>query len=232
LPERSHARPRRWGLGDVAVGLIPAALGAIALLGDDGDADGPVTLGALVVTQLFLWAFLVGVPVLATSRKGNGPVRDLGLRAERADVPTGLGAGLVTQVLLVPLLYWPILYLLDDDSSDVEREAERLFEGINGVGFVVLFLVVVVAAPIAEELFYRGLLLRSLEHRFGTGWAVIGSSVLFGLTHLQGIQLPALVLFGLVAAVLAVRSGRLGPAIFAHVGFNAWTFFVLLNRVA
>jgi membrane protease YdiL (CAAX protease family) len=52
--------------------------------------------------------------------------------------------------------------------------------------------------------------------------------VVFGLAHFQGIQLPALLLFGGVAALLAVRTGRLGPAILCHVGFNAWTVFQLL----
>ena len=94
---------------------------------------------------------------------------------------------------------------------------------------VVLFLIIVVLAPVIEELFFRGLLLRALERRFGSGWAIAGSSGLFGLSHVQGIQLPALVMFGAIAAWLTVRSGgRLGPAIFAHIGFNGWTFAILV----
>ena len=39
-------------------------------------------------------------------------------------------------------------------------------------------LIVVVGAPIAEELFFRGLLLRSIEKRFSIVWAIVGSSVM------------------------------------------------------
>jgi membrane protease YdiL (CAAX protease family) len=60
--------------------------------------------------------------------------------------------------------------------------------------------------------------------------AVAVSSVIFGLSHiLQFVQLPALIAFGLVAAYLAERTDRLGPSIWAHVGFNATTVFVLLS---
>ncbi|MBA2438666.1 MAG: CPBP family intramembrane metalloprotease [Acidimicrobiia bacterium] len=85
-----------------------------------------------------------------------------------------------------------------------------------------------VAAPLFEELFYRGLWLRAVERRWGTGWAVVTSSLVFGLIHFQVYDLPALIGFGLVVAVLAVRTGRLGPAIWAHVAFNLTAVISLL----
>ena len=39
-------------------------------------------------------------------------------------------------------------------------------------------------------------------------------------THLQPLQFPALLAFGVILGVLAWRTGRLGPALWAHVGFN------------
>jgi membrane protease YdiL (CAAX protease family) len=134
----------------------------------------------------------------------------------------------VLQAVVVPVLYWPILRLLDRGSDDVSNEARELVDSASGAGIAVLVLVVCVGAPFAEELFYRGLLLRALDRRWGTVVAVVASTVLFGVSHLQGIQLPALLVFGAVAAGLAVRSGRLGPAILCHAGFNAWTVFHLL----
>jgi membrane protease YdiL (CAAX protease family) len=60
--------------------------------------------------------------------------------------------------------------------------------------------------------------------------ALIVSAVLFALAHFQVLQFPGLVLFGMVAGYLAQRSGRLGPAIFAHMGFNAATVVVLISE--
>jgi membrane protease YdiL (CAAX protease family) len=225
----SPPRPR-WGLGDVAVGLVPFALIGLTLLasagGDDG-GDDTITIGALVANALVLWVFLIGVPAFATTRKGNGLVADLGLRFARADAGS-FALGVALQAVVVPALYWPILRLTDVTTDDVSSEARELVDSASGAGILVLVLVVCVGAPFAEELFFRGLLLRATERRWSTGVAVVASTVLFAVSHFQGIQLPALVLFGAVASVLAVRTGRLGAAMACHAGFNAWTVFSLL----
>jgi membrane protease YdiL (CAAX protease family) len=57
---------------------------------------------------------------------------------------------------------------------------------------------------------------------------VILSSVVFAATHFDVLSFPALVVFGAVMAVLVVRTGRLGAAVWAHVGFNATTIVLLL----
>jgi uncharacterized protein len=219
--------PRRWGLGDVAVGLIPFAISALSLFAATDDDDSATTLGTLVAGSLFLWIFLVGVPVVATRLKGNGPVRDLGFRLVPSDIAYVL-LGVFLQAVVVWLIYWPILKLLDRPEDDVSSEAQELIDSASGGGIAILILFVCVGAPIAEELFFRGLLLRAFEKRYTLPIAVVASTVLFALTHFQGIQFPALLLFGAVASVLAARTGRLGPSIFCHIGFNAWTVAVLL----
>jgi membrane protease YdiL (CAAX protease family) len=136
--------------------------------------------------------------------------------------------GVALQAVVVWALYVPIFWFSDVDTDDVSNEARKLVDSASGAGIVALVLVVCVGAPIAEEVFFRGLLLRATERRFGTGIALVVSTVVFGLGHLQGIQLPALLLFGAVAGVLTVRTGRLGPAILCHMGFNTWTIIQLL----
>lgn len=218
-------REPRWGLGDVAIGLVPFALGAVSLVGAEASTD-PVQLSALVGGSLFVWVFLVGVPVVATKVKGNGLVADLGLRFRAVDGLAFVGGAILQAAL--PYLYVPLLELLGRTAEDVEAEARRVVEGTTGAGIALLVLVVCIGAPFAEELFFRGLLLRATDRRFGPTVAIVASAVVFGLSHLQGIQLPALLLVGVFAAVLAVRSGRLGPAMLFHAGFNAWSLLQIL----
>ena len=45
--------------------------------------------------------------------------------------------------------------------------------------------------------------------------------------HLEALQFLGLFVFGLVAGVLAHRTGRLGPSVAAHVGFNVTTVVTL-----
>jgi uncharacterized protein len=224
-----------WGLGDAAAGFLVAVLAStfvtaavLAATGRSAEASDDLPLTLVAVLQVPLWIGLAGAPVLAAKRKGRGVVEDFGVRLRASDVPIGLVAGAVTQALLVPLLYVPIFRLLGDDL-DVSGPARSLTDRATGVGVVLLVLVVAIGAPVVEELFFRGLLLRALERRLGPAPALWLSAVLFGLSHFQLLQLPALVLFGLVAGLLAQRRGRLGPAVCAHLAFNAWTVAVLLG---
>jgi uncharacterized protein len=89
----------------------------------------------------------------------------------------------------------------------------------------------VVCAPVVEELFYRGLLLRSLDKRGIQPWlSVVLSALLFAGMHFEALQFAGLFLFGIVLALLVHRTGRLGPAIWAHAAFNAVTVLQLYGQ--
>ena len=80
-----------------------------------------------------------------------------------------------------------------------------------------------------SALFYRGLFQGALRKRGAPpALAIAISATVFGLSHGELLQLPALILFGAVAGLLAHRAGRLGPAIAAHVAFNMVTVISLL----
>lgn len=226
--------PVRWGLGDAWLGLLigngaavvagAIILGAAGYAGTDSD-EYPLWL--LAVLQVPLWLGYLTMPLYAASRKGNGLVADFGLRVRALDVPVGLVIGVLSQAVLVPLIYVPIFWVIG--HRDVSADARALTDrATDPFGVVLLLLIVVVGAPIVEELFFRGLLLRAAERRWGKVGAVAVSSLIFGAVHLQPLQFPALVAVGVVFALLAIRTGRLGPSIFAHMGFNAVAVISLL----
>jgi membrane protease YdiL (CAAX protease family) len=232
----SDDRPVRWGMGDGVLGQVLAlvvpgvvAVVAIAVAGREDLEDIPLWATALL--QVPLWAGLLGAPLWATYLKGRRSLAaDFGLRMRPVDVPIGLVAGFFGQIAL--LLVLSLVYqLLGIDLDKVGETAEELTEGAtDAVGVILLVLIVGLAAPVFEELFYRGLWLRAIERRAGTAVAVIGSSVLFGLVHFEPYDFPALVGFGAIAALLTVRTGRLGPAIWAHVAFNLTAVVGLLTQ--
>ena len=224
-----------WGLGDAAIGFMLSLVGstitaglALGLSGADEFDD--MSLAWANVAQLGLWIPMVVVTVWAAWLKGNGVVRDFGLRLSTIDVPVGLGAGVLFQLLVLPIFYVPILWLANTDLDDLERAAREITDRADDpFGVSMLVVLVVIGAPIVEELFYRGLLLRSLERRFGSTPAIVVSGVLFGLVHITNpIGMPGLALFGMFLAYLAVRTGRLGGPILAHMAFNAVTVINLL----
>jgi membrane protease YdiL (CAAX protease family) len=201
------------------------ALLLVALFGySDQDADTwPIWLVA--VLQIPLWVGLIAAVVIISRRWGTGDLRrDYGLRFLPVDL-LGVPIGVLTQVVFVPLLYLLLPFI---DRDEVSESAEKLTDRATGWGVVLLVVLVVVGAPIVEELFFRGLVLRSIQARYSDWIALLGSSVLFALVHFEPITFPALFMFGLVLGYLAQRTRRLGMSVFAHAGFNATTMVLLL----
>jgi membrane protease YdiL (CAAX protease family) len=232
-PEPSDTR---WGLGEVVIAYVVSLIAATVATGvavASGAAQQSIpTLAAGLGGE---WVGFIGVPVVLSSTRGTGSVvRDFGLRLSGwADVGRGVVLGLGTYVLVLDVAYAPFLRLLQvfvGHKVTVGQRARQLGSLGRGPGFVVFAVLVTVGAPLAEELFFRGLLLRSLERRLGAWWAVVGSAVLFGLAHIgstEGAAIPALVIFGIVLALAAQRTGRLGPGIVAHMAFNGLTVVAL-----
>ena len=228
----------RWGMGDALVGWVIAYSSAVllgtlflALAGYSADdvAAGDLPLSAVALQYPPLWLGFIGVPVFVAATKGNGWILDFRMKVAAIDVPVAAVVGVLTQLVVVPLVSWPMLWLTNTSIDDLGAPARELADkATDNVGAILFLVIVGLGAPIAEEIFFRGLLLRAMEKTFGTKVAVVGSSLAFAATHFQFIQFPALFMAGLVFALLVVRTGRLGAAIIGHMAFNLVTAVALL----
>lgn len=223
-----------WGLGDAAAGIVAAQLLSILVIGVVYTATGwsapeDIPIWATGLLQIPLWIGLGGAVWYAAERKGHGLAADFGFSSRALDAPVGLVVGIAGQLVVLPLLYWPVLRVLGLSADELSEPAERLAGRAEGTaGWLVLAAMVVVAAPLVEELFYRGLLLRAMTKRGWSPWlAVLASAALFAAMHFQPLQFIGLFAFGLMLGALAQFYGRLGPAIWAHVGFNGTTVVAL-----
>ncbi len=179
----------------------------------------------LALSNLPLWIALLLTPLFIAAMMHTAPRILYGLRATSSDIPTGIATGVVMQFAAVPL-YLLLFELIGD--QDLSGPARELAERAHGWGVIVFVIMVVVVAPITEELFFRGLVFGALS-RIMPAWAAIGvSALIFAAVHLQLLQSIALFLLGAVLAFLVHRTGRLGPAIIAHAAFNGVTVLALL----
>lgn len=202
-------------------GSIGIAIGA-AIGGADSYAE---TIGSLVG----LWAGLVpGTFLVCRVRETGNLVEDLGLRFKLPADLIGILVGLGSQFVLLPIVYFVIqLFLTHDLTDELEKPAEELTGNAHGAGFLLLAVLLVVGAPLVEEIFYRGMLLRSLKRHLPPWPSIVISGFVFGVVHFDVVTIPGLALFGILLAWLAHRSGRLGPSIVAHATFNAATVVIL-----
>ncbi len=189
----------------------------------------------VVSTLLGLWIGFVGAPWLASRTQGTRHfLRDLGVRFRLIDL-VGIGIGIGGQIL-VALMYAPFQH----EIHDFNGPSQKLTGASHGGGFVIIAIAVVLLAPAAEELFFRGLLLKGLVRLFtplgrrgaaratGVVAAVVVDGLLFGLAHGEWVQLAGLAAFGMVLAAVSYRTGRLGMNMVAHATFN----FVAILAIA
>ena len=73
--------------------------------------------------------------------------------------------------------------------------------------------------PILEETLFRGMILKSLR-KFGNLFAIISSSILFGIFHFNLFQLIPTILIGIILAYIAVQAESIVPSIIVHVFYN------------
>ena len=234
----------RRALTDAAVGVVLAIVCVLMV----GVATSRLWITdphlVLLLSYLAVWVPLAGAVVAAGFLRGSwggirSLARSLGLRVRPLDLLWGLTIGLLARVVASVL--------------------EIALYGRMATGGVVLgvpvhdgwwvfgaLLAPVLLAPVVEEVFFRGLLLRAVEgatdaasasasasaggsRAVSLGIAVVVSGAVFALVHVLPAGSASEVavvglstfVFGVGAGCVAAFTGRLGGAIIAHVTFNA-----------
>jgi membrane protease YdiL (CAAX protease family) len=204
-----------WVTAQLLFALVAAANGG------SSDADS-LSIPALASAIVASWcAYLAGL-WWASDRSGSGDFRaDYALRFRVLDV-VGVPAGVLTQLVVVPLVYLPLRAAWPDTFTDrrLEETARDLVDRASGASLVVLFLVVAVGAPVVEELVYRGMLQGAFVARVSEPLGLLAASAWFALIHFRPVEYPGLFVAGLVFGACFLATGRLGTAIVAHAAFN------------
>jgi hypothetical protein len=138
-------------------------------------------------------------------------LRRLGVRAFRPKALLWMAAA-VGVYLLFAALYSALI---------VEPHQKDIAEGFGAVPVQVLLIVVL--APISEELCFRGMLFAGLRERLPRIAAALISGTIFGGLHgLTGLTaVPPLIVFGFLLALLYERTGSIVPGIILHALNNA-----------
>jgi membrane protease YdiL (CAAX protease family)/uncharacterized RDD family membrane protein YckC len=209
---------RRTLLG-VLVGLLVGGLFApLLVLPFDPDLS---STGALLVAQFLLEATLIvtAIGVASGATKAESSVReDLPLLGVRRFRPSAFGWMALGMVSYYTAAVAYALLVTEPEQKDVARDL-----GLNA-GFlaaVPVVLLIVVVVPIAEEIFFRGMLFGGLRRRLSRLPAAAISALVFGGLHATtGVTaVPPLIIFGFILALLYERTGSLVPGMIAH-GLN------------
>ncbi len=240
---RVAPRPAREALPTLPV---IAAWGAIivlvvSLISSKYILDAIVHFEWPVVVYVALLALIAYGPsvwwcVYASRRWGTGDLRaDLGLSARLADL--GWGPVVWLSALGAQLAIAAVVLGLD---IPVSNNTDAITDVQDDRTYVIsVVITAVVAAPIVEEMVFRGVVLRGLRSVMPIAVAVVVQGVLFGAAHVDPIRGTGniglvLVLSGVGIAFggAVALIGRVGPAMVGHALFNGVVLLIVLSGVA
>ncbi|HZZ89477.1 MAG TPA: type II CAAX endopeptidase family protein [Caulobacteraceae bacterium] len=197
-----------WGvMAIINVRLTPAIPWSVAVM--------PFVLAALV-------AFLIGrIGPKGDSRRAMVPLAPVSAGAWGWSLAAG-GAAVIAAAAL-----WTVM-------ATLVRVPPNLLPDTRGVPLttvIPMLLVGIVAAPLSEEIAFRGYAMTLLRRRFSPTAALVVTSAVFAAVHLtQGLSAPKLLVYfmaGLTFGFVALRTGSLLPAMVVHA-FGDLTFFTLV----
>ena len=169
---------------------------------------------------LTMVCFLLPLAVLARPMRAVSGVKDplpLGPpnrpRLFLLAIPAGLGACMLVSRLTSYLIYFLSVFGLRLSSPDLPMPG-------GAIGVAVSFVRIVVIAALCEELCFRGYIMQNLR-RYGDGFAIVMSAVVFGLMHGNLIQAPFALGVGLALGYFSVKTGTLWTGIVIHAINNS-----------
>ena len=86
---------------------------------------------------------------------------------------------------------------------------------------------IVLLAPLAEEVLFRGLLFGALQKRLSALWTIILTAAIFALVHMQAIYFFPIFLLGLILGWARHKSGSLAVSMLLHVLNNGISLLLL-----
>ena len=219
-----------WGPGRVVVGILVLLVLSLIEVGVvsifDPDLD---SLGGRLAAQALLAVTLIGIAYWVAAERGSpGGVAGTTLGLKRPlRSPYAFAAAAYIAYVLVALAYGALVH---PHQKDITRD---LGFGHGDLGTVVAGLLIVVAAPISEEIFFRGFIFGGFRTKLSFPVAGLLSAAIFGLFHYTGggseAVIPQLAFLGLALAWVYEETGSIYPTIALHMLNNAFAFAVLTS---
>jgi membrane protease YdiL (CAAX protease family) len=212
----------------VALGIGVAALVAVlmGIQGVNSIQQQPlgVTLGTIALQGIVM---LLAVGMLGLARRRYSWA-DIGLvKTSRGWVLAAVGLFIVLRIVVTVMAF--ALAQIGITSMQPQAFAPEGFSVGAAAGMIIFAGILV---PIAEEVFFRGVLYRWLRDKWGVGIGIIVSGIVFGLVHIEpATAIPAMVL-GWVLAWAFERSKSLWPSILIHILNNTFALGLLYALLA
>ncbi len=196
--------------------LAPMGLAAVANMGLGTSADASLDF---FVQVIFLYSLLVSSIWLVGVRRHGASWESLGFRPVDLRSLAGLLGLLATVIIVANIAVRSIAHLgLAQDPFIFGHQPRQA---------LLMAVLILVAAPFAEEVFFRGFLLQGLARRMRFWPAAVITSGIFALAHVWPYLYVPIFILGLALAWLFWRTGSIWASVAAHATINATSLVVV-----
>ena len=180
-------------------------------------SDFPGFLSGMYITE---WLLILCPPIFLLKIRKMNLRRTLSLEKLRAKhlligILGGLGGFFIFSIILV---------IIENILGPYPEEyIQPIMESFpkDWLGFIPWIFGIAFSAGICEEILFRGFVQNGLEKSWGSNKALIVSSIIFGIFHLDPWRSPAAILLGLVAGYLLLKTRSLLTPIAFHISTNS-----------
>lgn len=191
------------GILSVALPLLPQTV-SLFIDSDMGELLFQIAFSLLVFT----------IPYIIAARMSKQKVKSLiKIKWKKTRLTAPLILVSLGAAMAINLLVSQFVQLLEGYGIDTAAPELDMPQSLFGAVLYVITLTVIPA--VVEEFAFRGIILGSMK-KYGTAYAIIASSVLFGLMHGNIVQIPFATALGMVMAYVAVASDSILPCIIIH----------------
>jgi len=196
----------RQAFSEMAAGRFPE----IDLYAASGNAWGYMLAAAVALAILDAW---------------KGPdYRKQAIFAKEQRMSPGIFACMLCLCLGAQMINTLWITGLETVLNGFGRSVMPMLESVSGSSDTIsMFLYASIAAPISEELIFRGYVLRTLQP-YGKRFSVFASALLFGLFHGNLLQTPYAILAGLILGYVTVEY-----SVFWAIGIHVFNNFILAD---
>lgn len=165
-------------------------------------------------------------------RRGQDPRDALGLRVR--GLARHMFSGLAVFFAVAPLILiagnlWQgfLRFVVGEEFDPSQETVKHLIETPNLGLFVQIVIAAVLVAPVAEELFFRGLLYGFLRRYVRPAIAIPAGGILFGVVHPLGVT-GSMMILGCLLCYVYEKTGRLTVPIAIHFVFNLTSVVLII----
>jgi membrane protease YdiL (CAAX protease family) len=215
-----------WRLGDDIFASVLGLYFLLVILG--GGREQPALKPEMIPGIVTFYGVLIVLVLAVVMSRGRSLVAAFGLATRRPFLV--LGVGVLALALVYPLVELAVgIAKALGAKPDASDELVGYFRsGLQPADLAWAVALVLAAAPLFEEIVFRGYLYGVIKRHVGGLWAALTTAVLFAAVHQNLPAFPAYLLLGLALVCAYEITGSLWAPIVMHTLFNAISLVIIL----